>query len=81
MKDIVRTVSVTGCSGQCINALGEFEPFSDVLEGIVSNPRQATARLRKRHNDQSITINSCEPHIGKYVLKAEDFFKYAKEID
>lgn len=81
MRDIMRTISVTGCSGQCINALGEFEPFSDVLEGIVGDPRQATIRLRKIHNDQTITINHTEPHVGQYVLSAEDFVKYAKEIN
>lgn len=80
MKDIVRTISATACAGQRVNALGEFEDFCDVLQGIW-DARQATAKLRRKWNDQTITINNVEPSISKYRLSSDDFFKYATPID
>lgn len=80
MKSIMRTLSVTGCVGQRINALGEFEPFSDVLHGIW-DAAKATSKLRRKWNDQTITINKVEPSVKKYKLSIDDFYKYATPID
>jgi hypothetical protein len=80
MRDIVRTFSATGCVGQRVNALGQFETFTDALEGIYT-ARDATKKLRKLYGDPTIVINHVEPDTHTYRLSFSDFLKYASIDD
>lgn len=76
MRDIVRTFAATGCVGQRVNALGQFETFTDALEGIY-DAKSATTKLRKLYNDETIVINHVEPDSHRYRMTFADFIKYA----
>ena len=80
MRDIVRTFAATGCVGQRVNALGQFEAFTDALEGLYTEA-EATKKLRKIYDDETITINHVERDSHRYRLSAQDFIKYATVID
>lgn len=79
MRSIKRTVSMTACTGQRLDSVtGEFEDFTEVLEGLYSRDA-AQAHLRRVHHDATIVVASVEQDSHVYVLSGEDFLKYAVE--
>lgn len=79
MRSIKRTVSMTSCMGQHLNSVtGEFEDFTEVLEGLYARDA-AQAHLRRVRHDGTIVVASVEQDVHVYVLSGEDFLKYATE--
>lgn len=79
MRSIKRTVSMTACVGQRLNPVtGEFEDFTEVLEGLYARDA-AQAHLRRARHDDTIVVASVEQDVHVYVLSGEDFLKHAKE--
>lgn len=80
MRRIMRTVQMTICFGQRVNALGEYVDVCEDLEGI-HDRAEAQKRLRRKYKDDTIIIAKVESYEGTYVLSGEDFLKYAKCIE
>lgn len=75
-RDVSRTITISVCFGQRVNALGEFEDFvEDVTRGITAE--RATAYFRRKYGDETITINHVETATDTYYLTEEEFLKYA----
>ena len=79
-KVIKRTVTATMCLGQRLNALGEFEDFDATLFRRTT-AAGATKYLRRKHKDETITINHVETVTDTYELSFEDFLRHAKLVD
>lgn len=75
-RDIRRTLSVTVCFGQRLNALGEFEYFCDNVFRPTT-PERATRYFRRKYGDDTIVINHVETDTSTYALSFEDFLNYA----
>ena len=75
-RDVSRTVTISVCFGQRVNALGEFEDFVEDLTRAIT-PERATRLFRKRYRDDSITINRVDTMTDEYYLTEDEFLKYA----
>ena len=75
-KAIKRTLTVSVCFGQRLNALGEFEDFTEDLFRATTCER-ATRYFRRKYGDDTIVINHIESDTSTYVLPFEDFLRYA----
>ena len=69
---IGRTITLTLCTGQRVNKDGEFETVDYVFIGKVT-PKQATRRLRKAFNDETININKTEQDTDYYKMPLSRF--------
>lgn len=79
-RTIKRTVTATLCLGQRLNALGEFEDFDATLFRRIT-AAGATKYLRRKHKDETITINRVETVTDTYELSFEDFVRHARLVD
>lgn len=75
-RDIRRTLTVSVCFGQRLNALGEFEDFCEDLFRPTT-PEKATRHFRRKYHDDTITINCVETDTSTYRLSFEDFLQHA----
>lgn len=79
-RDIRKTVTVSVCFGQRINALGEFEDFCDsVFRAIRADT--ATRYFRRKYGDQTITVNHVESDTSTYSMSFEEFMEHAHVIE
>lgn len=79
MRSIRRTISLTACVGQRLNAVtGEFVEVCDVLEGKYTR-EEAQRHLRRVRHDDTIVLSSAETETHTYRLSGKNFMKYAKE--
>ena len=75
-RDIRRTITISVCFGQRVNALGEFEDFvEDITHATTAD--KATRHFRRKYGDESITINKVERVTDTYYLSEDEFLKYA----
>lgn len=75
---IKRTITLTACIGQRVNAQGEFEDFCDCIAQDVDEAK-ASNIFRKKYKDQSITINHVEKETSLYWMTVEEFVACAHE--
>lgn len=78
--DVRRTLTVSVCFGQRLNALGEFEDFDETIFRATT-PERATRYLRRKYGDDTITVNRVESDTSVYELSFEDFLKYAHIVE
>lgn len=80
LSPIKRTVYTTICNGERVNEHGEYEDFTCELLGDYSSVR-ATAALRRKYQDDTITISNTETTAEKRILSVENFLKYSEPYD
>ena len=80
MRPIRKTVTLTVCFGQRLNALGEFEDFVEDLPRAITAER-ATKYFRRKYKDDTITINHTEEDTSTYELSLDGFLKHAHAIN
>ena len=75
-RNVSRIITVSACFGQRVNALGEFEDFSEVLNRAIT-AEKATSYFRRKYDDETITINKVETSTDEYFLTVEEFLAVA----
>lgn len=75
-RDVSRTITISVCFGQRVNALGEFEDFTEDLTRPTT-AEKATRLFRRKYRDESITINRVDTVTDEYYLTEDEFLKYA----
>jgi hypothetical protein len=72
VRNIRRRVTFTCARGNRLNALGEFEPVTEVICGRLDR-QEAQDRMRREYRDDTIVVQTVEHDTSTYVL---DFWKF-----
>ena len=80
VNKVKRKITTTACLGQCVNEYGEFEDFVDVIPRDVSCNTASTI-LRRKYNNQSITINKVDKEAHTYEMPIDMFIATATQVD
>lgn len=81
MNYVSKKITCTACSGVRVNPEShEFEDFCEIMVGRFT-PTQASRKLRREHNDPSITIRACELDTDIYRMPVLQFIAMATKVE
>lgn len=79
-KYIYRTVEHTVCYCVFVTDDAEIAECVEYLQGHVKTPEAATRRLRKKFDDQSITVRKIEYRKTQHRMSVDKFVQLSDEM-
>lgn len=82
MADVHRfTIGGSKVQGFKVLEDGSVEDFEGTLRNFYNNLNRASVAARRKYQDPSITVVSCEPQKKRYEVDINELLQIAKEID